>query len=327
LFTGIFLLRGKFDMNGQIQLKKIDLGALEQTDRRIARTKIKRMLAWAAAALCLSGGVFAVWRMTAGDVVASRFTVNKLYCPGCVTTIQEVTGKLPGVIKADVSVAGQSVTVTHRSARTTSDEVKAAISGAGYDVKLDVDYTPDRGDSGQGIVAVVNSRPLCASDLKEALEMETGKADPAGASAAFFSLVGKELLLREADALKIAAQPFEVQQAVEALRASQGLSEEEFERRVVARHGSPEKFNQYVARKIAIGKLFAEHVGPEVSDPKERERRIIEWLGAVFTAGEVRIFDADLRNKLRATAGHDDWKRFWPQMISRKSELKSLITQ
>jgi copper chaperone CopZ len=314
-------------MNAQRQPKKIDLGALDNADRKIARIKLKRILFGCAAVVLCCAGAFAAYRLIAGDVVASRFTVNKLNCPGCVTTVQEVTGKLPGVISADVSLAGQAVTVTHRINQTTPDALKTAIGGAGYEVQLDAVYKPGGQESDKGMLAVVNTRPVFREDLKSALETEAEGADPANIPAAFFSLVGKELLLREADMLTVAVQPFEVDQAAEALRQAKGVPKEVFEREAAARYGTLEKFNQSLARSIAIRKLFTEHVLKDVSDPKDRERKVIEWAGNVFKTADVRILDAELREKLRSVAGFDDWKAFWPRMIAQKSNLKTLFTQ
>lgn len=314
-------------MNGQKRIKEIDLHTLDQTNRRSAPINRRRLLGSCAVVLLLSGGVFAAYHVVVGDVVNSRFTVNKLNCPGCVTTVQEVTGQLPGVISTDVSLAGQAVTVTHRSNRTSSDALKGAMIGAGYEVRLDVVYHARIEDSELPVVALVNNRPLFGQDMKLALEMETENANPAKEAAAFFTMVGRELLLKEADALSVAVQPFEVERAVEALRSAKGVSRQSFEGDVAARYGAGEKFHQAVAQDLAIRKLFSEHVLKDVSDPGEKERKLLEWTGNVFKTANVRIADAELRNQLRQAAEFDDWKAFWPRMIGRNSRLKTLLTQ
>jgi hypothetical protein len=118
-----------------------------------------------------------------------------------------------------------------------------------------------------------------------------------------------------------------VEQEVDSLRNRMRFSQEDFDRRVAEKYGSKEKFLQVMAQRVAIRKLLDEHILDGVKDPKEREHKTIEWVGTVFKDADVKILDPVIGDKLRAAGGQDDWKKFWPLMISKNSELRSVLVQ
>jgi len=306
-------------------MKKIDLDTLEQADRKISTGKMRKALVAVVALLILGGGSYAAYSVIAGEVVASRFTVNRMNCPACVITVKEITGKIPGVVDTDVSLAAQAVSVKFRERQTSPEQILKAITRRGYPAKLDAMFRLN----GQGIddlvVATINGRPVFGKDLKIPRYLDKEGAGDDDAASAFFSLVGKEILLQAADTRTVVVQPYEIEERVEALRKAQGLSQEELASKMRARYGSEEKYHQMIAQRIGIRKLFDEHLLEGIKDPKERERKTLEWVGALFKVADVRILDPKFKEKIHAAAGADDWKRFWPLMISRKTELKNVL--
>lgn len=53
-------------------------------------------------------------------------------CPSCVAKIEKQVGRLPGVEDVAVRFASGRVEVTHDPARTSTDDLVAAIAKAGY---------------------------------------------------------------------------------------------------------------------------------------------------------------------------------------------------
>ena len=93
----------------QVKMKEISLDNLNQAEKKITAGKWKRIGIAAVAFMALGVGGYAAFRMLTGDILASRLTVTKMNCPACVITVKEITGKLPGVVETDVSLAGQDV--------------------------------------------------------------------------------------------------------------------------------------------------------------------------------------------------------------------------
>jgi len=314
-------------MSAERQMKKIDLETLDQADRKVSLSKLKKIVVGAVVVLVVCIGGYAAYYLITGEVLASRFTVTKMNCPACVMTVQEVTGKLPGVVGSDVSLSGQAVTVRYRSKQTNPEQIKGAIAHAGYPTQLDGVYDQSGKGVDDAVVLLVNGRPIFRKDMKIAQDLESAGGKEGDAAAAFFSLVGREILLQAADAKIVAVQPYEVEQAVELLAKGQNLSIEELAKQATKRFGSVEKFDQMVAQKIAIRKLLDEHILQGIQDPKEKERKTLEWVGAIFKDADVKLVDPDFKEKLHASDGPDEWKTFWPRMIGRKTDLKGVLIQ
>lgn len=314
-------------MSEKREMKQINIETLEQAERKVSVGKLKKLLFGVVTVAVLSGGAYAAYRLVAGDVIASRFTVSNMTCPACVVTVKEVASKIPGVVDSEVSLAAQAVTISFRENQTKPEQIRDAIARAGYPAKLDSLFRP----SGQGIdekvVALVNGRPIFAGQLKVPVNPDEAAARDADPGAAFFSAIGREVLLQHADTKTVTAQPYEVDEAVEALRSKLGLSQEEMARKTTERYGSPEKFRQVIAQHIAIQKLVAEHIADGISEPAARERKVVEWIGRLFKDADVKVVDAQFGEQLRAASGETEWKKLWPRMISRNTELRAVVLQ
>jgi copper chaperone CopZ len=314
-------------MSVEKQIKKIDLDTLNQADRKVSVGKLRRAGLALVVLLFLAGGVYGAYRLVAGEVVASRFTVNMMNCPACVITVKEVTAKVPGVLETDVSLAAQDVIVKFRDKQTNPDQIKEAIAHAGYPIKLDGLFKPSGEGINEVVVATVNGKAVFQKDIKVPLDVDNfGQKGPDQASA-FFSIVGKEILLQAADSKTVVVQPFEVQTEVETIIKNKGISPEEFLTKVTAAFGSKEKYLQVVGQRLGIRKLLDEHVVSGIQDPQERARKTMEWAGTIFKDSDVKILDPGFKEKIHAAAGQDDWKTFWPRMIASGTELKSLLVQ
>jgi copper chaperone CopZ len=314
-------------MSVEKQIKKIDLDTLNQADRKVSLGKFRRVGLALVVLLFLAGGVYGAYRLVAGEVVASRFTVNMMNCPACVITVKEVTAKVPGVLETDVSLAAQDVIVKFRDKQTNPDQIKEAIAHAGYPIKLDGLFKPSGEGINEVVVATVNGKAVFQKDIKVPLDVDNfGQKGPDQASA-FFSIVGKEILLQAADSKTVVVQPFEVQTEVETIIKNKGISPEEFLTKVTAAFGSKEKYLQVVGQRLGIRKLLDEHVVSGIQDPQERARKTMEWAGTIFKDSDVKILDPGFKEKIHAAAGQDDWKTFWPRMIASGTELKSLLVQ
>jgi copper chaperone CopZ len=314
-------------MSVEKQIKKIDLATLDQADRKVSIGKLRRVGLAAVVLLFLAGGVYGAYVLIAGEVVASRFTVNQMYCPACVLTVKEAAGKVPGVVGADISLAGQEVIVKFRGKETNPDQIKEAVARAGYPIKLDGMFKPGGAGIGEVVVATVNGKPVFQKDMKVPLEVDKTAPKDSDPVSALFSIVGKEILLQAADTKTVVVQPSEIDTEVEEIAKKNGVSKEEFVNRMKAVFGSTEKYLQVVGQRLGIRKLLDEDVLAGIKDPQERERKTMAWVGTVFKDSDVQIVDPSLKEKMHATAGQDQWKTFWPRMIAGKTELKSLLIQ
>ena len=314
-------------MSVEKQIKKIDLDTLNQADRKVSLGKFRRVGLALVVLLFLAGGVYGAYRLVAGEVVASRFTVNNMNCPACVITVKEVTGKVPGVLEADVSLAAQDVIVKFRDKQTNPDQIKEAVARAGYPIKLDGMFKPGGAGINEVVVATVNGKPVFQKDMKVPLAVDKAAPKDSDLASALFSTVGKEILLQAADAKAIVVQPYEVETEVETIAKNNGISQEEFLTQVKAVFGSKEKYLQVVGQRLGIRKLLDEHVVSGIQDPQERARKTMEWAGTIFKDSDVKILDPGFKEKIHAAAGQDDWKTFWPRMIASGTELKSLLVQ
>jgi len=308
-------------------MKKINLESLEHVERKTSRAHLKRGAVAVGLVLIAAGGAFGVYRLVSGEVLASRFAVNKLTCPACVVTVQEVTAKIPGVVETDVRLAAQDVTVKYRGGKTGPETIREAIERAGYPIKLDGLFKPE-GEGVDGVViARVNGRAIFQKDMESPLNPESEKPARNDAAEAYFSVVGKEMLLQAADGKQIVIQPQEIEEEVTAMSTRRGISREQLIADATKTYGSEEKFNQLVAQQLGVRRLLSDYVAEGITDPDKKERAIVAWIGTIFKDANVQILDASLRGKLQAAVGESDWKLFWPRMIGRETELKRILVQ
>jgi copper chaperone CopZ len=314
-------------MSTEKQIKKIDLNTLDQADRKVSTVKLKKLGLAVIILLFLSGGGYAAFRIVSGDVVASRFTVNKMTCPACVITVKEVTSKLPGVVEADVSLAAQDVIVKYREKQTNPDQIKEAIAKAGYPIKLDGMFKPDGTGIDEQMIAGVNGKPIFEKDLKVPLLADKTGASTSDPAISFFNTVGKEILLQVADSNTIVVQPYEIEEEIKGIATTKAVTPEQLLNQATEQFGSKEKYFQIVGQRLAIRKLVEDHVVSGVQDQQEKARKTMEWAGSIFKDSDVKILDPKFKEKIHASAGQDDWKTLWPRMISSSTELKSLLVQ
>ncbi len=314
-------------MSSERQVKKIDLETLDRESRKLSVNRLRHGVLALLAIVVIAGGAYGAYRLIAGEVVASRFTVNKMYCPACVMTVQEATTKLPGVVETDVSLAAQDVTVKFRNNRISQDEIKGAIAKAGYPAMLDGTFKPSAGGIDNQIVANVNGKPVFGKDMKTPMTIDDPEATLMNPAAVFFSVVGKEILLQAADAKTVVVQPSEIDEEIGKVTKASGISADEFQQKILSRFGSREKYSQIVAQRLALRKLLEEHVIEGVQDQEEKKRKTLQWAGDLFKGADVKIIDQSLRDQVRSVSGQEDWKTFWPRMVSGETELKSLLFQ
>ena len=314
-------------MSAAKEMKRIDMETLESAERKISVGKVRKAAVAVVVLLAAAGGAYVVYGMLTGDVMASRFTVNNMFCPACVVTVKEATGKLPGVLGTDVSLAALDVTVKYRDRQANPKQIEESITRAGYSVKLDGLFKPAGEGVGAVVVATVNGKPVFDKDLTFSLDASKKEATAPDLPSAFFSTVGKEILLQAANAQTVVVQPQEIEEEVQSMIKKQGVSREEFLAAMNARYGSPQKFLQIVGQRLAIGKVLEDHVLQGVNRPEEKQRKAVEWAGRLFKDADVQIVDPAVKKKIRAAAGQDDWKTFWPRMIAGRSDLKALLVQ
>ncbi len=312
-------------MSVERHVKKIDLQTLDRENRMVSAGKLRKTAIVLAIVLVLVGGGYGAYRMIAGEVVASRFAVNKMNCPACIITVKEVTAKVPGVLDADVSLAAQDVTVKYRINQTDPSKIKEAISRAGYPTTLDGTFKPSQSGAGDSVMASVNGKPIFAKDLNISIAVDDPKASESNPAAALFSLVGKEILLQIADTKNVVVQPYEMEQEVGNIVRAKGVPAEEFMAQMTSKFGSREKYLQIVGQRLALRKLLEETVPSDVKDPEERKRKTLEWVGTVFKEADVKFLDNALKEKVQVAAGQDAWKTFWPRMVSSDTQLKTLL--
>jgi copper chaperone len=61
-------------------------------------------------------------------------TVSGMSCMGCVNSVKNLVGTLPGVGEVQVDLASGRVSVTHDPAQTSPEAIRAAIDDGGYQV-------------------------------------------------------------------------------------------------------------------------------------------------------------------------------------------------
>jgi len=308
-------------------MKKITMDTLEQAERKVSMGKLKKGVGALVVLLAIAGGVYGAYRLVTGDVIASRFVVDKMNCPACVVTVQEVTGKLPGVIRADVSLASKDVMVQFREKQTSAEEIQSAIANAGYPIKLDGLFSPEGRGINEKVVAVVNGKPVFQKDLKVPLNVTDKEVKEQEPAAALFSVIGKAIVLQAADKETVVVQPYEVDEEVEKIFKTRGGTREDYLVWIKTNYGSPEKFNQIVGQRLGIRRFLEDHVLHGIKDTEAKKQKAVEWIGTLFRDSNVRIVDEQLREKLHASVGQNEWSTFWPRLIGSDTDLKKLLTQ
>ena len=312
-------------MSSNTKMKKITLEKLDDSSSKIKSAKIKRLAIFGAAFLIIGVGGYLVYGILSGQTLASRFTVNNMNCPACVITVKEVTGKMPGILETDVSLASQSVTVKFQEKRASAENIAQAIAHVGYKVKFDESYRPDLSEDKRVVIAGINGKPLFSSDINVPLGVDPQTNKNRDISESFFSIVGKELILQAADKAIIVAQPSEVDDEIRTIFETQAIQEDQFNKWINDNFGSHEKFRQIIAQRLAIQKLLEDTAIADVQDPELKKARILEMLGDLFKNADVKIYDQNLRQQIHSRVGHDDWKTFWPRMLNADSELRTLL--
>jgi copper chaperone CopZ len=312
-------------MSTERQMKKIDMDTLQNAEKKVSLSKLRRLAVSAAIVLVIAGGGYAAYQMLAGEEVLSRFTVNNMNCPACVITVTEVTTKLPGVENASVSLAAQDVTVKFRDKKISPEDIKQAIAKAGYPTRLDGIFAGDGKSVNDPVVATVNGKPIFAHDMNIPLTVDGSPAARPDVTSSFFSVIGKEILLKEADSHTVVVQPYEVEAYVQEIFQKHAVAREEFAEWMNKNYGSPEKYYQVVGQRIGIKKLLDDNFAAGSLDPQERNEKTLKWAGDLFKKADVRILDQGFKEKLHAGSGQADWPVFWPRMIGAQTELKSIM--
>lgn len=65
----------------------------------------------------------------------SRFKVPSIACDGCARSIKQALGRVPGVERVEVDVAGKTVDVDYKAAEVAEDVIRERIEAAGYPVQ------------------------------------------------------------------------------------------------------------------------------------------------------------------------------------------------
>ena len=65
-----------------------------------------------------------------------KFTVNGMTCSACSAGIERTLNKMEGIIKAEVSLMGESMNVEYDETAVTREQIIAAVKGLGYGASL-----------------------------------------------------------------------------------------------------------------------------------------------------------------------------------------------
>ncbi len=312
-------------MSEERKIKKIEIDALDSIHRKRRSFLLRRLAVFFAVGSIIAVVSLITYRAITGSVVGSRFAVTNMTCPACVTTLKEVTEKIPGVVDSQVSLASQDLIVKFREKQTTPEVIRDAIYRAGYPAAVDGLFLSANAGESDKILIEVNRKPIFERDLNIQTQEEKKSDSNSDRISSIFSVVGRQILLQAADAKSIVVQPYEVEAEANKIISEeipQGTPPKEW---IKAVYGSQEKFYQRLAQNIGMQKLIDEHVTEGISDPGEKRRKSIEWLSKVFLNAEVRIADPEIRQFLISSVGSDDWKVLWPRMIAGNSSLNNLI--
>lgn len=306
-------------------IKEIKMETLDRSRRNSAAGNAKKIIFVIVLLLITAGAGTLTYKAVTGPVVAARFTVSKMNCPACITTVKETTGKIPGVTNTDISLAAQEVFVSFKQKQTRPDEIGQAISRAGYPALFDGIFNPKTKDTKNPVVAIVNGKPLFRSDLDQppGFRAFTGKSPDTGEM--FFNSVGKKILLQASDNQNVVVQPSEIELDIKQFRIKNGMPQEALELMAEKYYGSMAKLNQAIAQKIAITKMLQESVPSGIKNQEERKRQILSRTGTIFNQSDVEIYDPDIGLDLNSDTGNSGWQTFWPRMIGRETGLVAML--
>lgn len=65
----------------------------------------------------------------------TKLRVPSIACEGCARSIKQALGRVPGVQKVEVDVAGKDVDVDYDAGQVTEEDIKERIEAAGYTVE------------------------------------------------------------------------------------------------------------------------------------------------------------------------------------------------
>ncbi|MFH0822436.1 MAG: hypothetical protein V2B18_06770, partial [Pseudomonadota bacterium] len=57
----------------------------------------------------------------------------------------------------------------------------------------------------------------------------------------------------------------------------------------------------------------------------EKNRKVIEQMARLFKEADVKIFDNQLKDKVRAAGGDGDWNKLWPRMLAADTDLGAVL--
>jgi Cu+-exporting ATPase len=69
---------------------------------------------------------------SAGDLAHADFAVSGMSCAACAAVIEKVLAKKPGIVRADVNLAAEKLSVDYDASLTDPATISAAVSAAGY---------------------------------------------------------------------------------------------------------------------------------------------------------------------------------------------------
>lgn len=313
-------------MSTRKEIKKIDLDTLNVAERKVFSSNIRKALIILCVGVLIAAVGYSAYRLVLGEVIASRFTVLNMNCPACTVTLDEIATRLPGVVDTRVSLAGQEVVVKYHANKINPETIRDAMTRAGYPAISDGSFKPDVNKGiAEPVIATINGKPLFEKDLKTPLHLPGVVPQEPSLASAFFSAVGKELILQAADLQLVVVQPAEINEEVMKVIRETNQSPEAFWATMSTHFGSKEKYLQVVAQRIGIRRFLNEHVLQGITNPTEKSRRTLEWIGDLFKKADVQILDPGMRDKLRSAVGEDEWKSFWPRMLAQDTEFKKLL--
>ena len=94
------------------------------------------------------------------SLIDQSFAVTGMTCASCVAVIEKTLAKKPGVVKANVNLASEKLSVTFDGAVTSAADIAAAVKAAGYEA-APLNETPALQESGHVLLAITGM--TCAS--------------------------------------------------------------------------------------------------------------------------------------------------------------------
>lgn len=312
-------------------MKEINIEILAGADRKATLHRGKKVFLSLVALAAVAGAGLAAYPLVAGQALAARFSVNKMTCPACVETIEEVAGGISGVLTARANLAAQEVSVVYRKRQTRPEVIRKRIAKAGYPARFDGVFDPDLKKAQGAVVAYVNGEPLFSSDLKRPAAWIGTESHTSPLADQFFFAAGWRILLTAADEHAIVAQPHTINQKIDQELKRRGkkgrIARESPMEKLLEISGSELRLRQAMAQRIAVRHLVRSLLPASEEAGGEKVERVLPRLGELFRAARVRILDPAVREELLKTFGAAEWRSFWPHMINGKTTLKAVLAQ